>query len=197
MRMKKNDNTSELIIQDDRTVRIIFLIVTIIVFFYTLFLLLLCSIDYNQGGILVCLIVLFSLELPLLVVAILLMGSGRFRISDNSIQSLFFKKIVYEVKKESIYAIVYGHSYSVKGRFSRPPVPTLYIVSHHSNKEDLFNELFSFDLNTLQPYSQFYMLLEGNKNVMTIKNVRKSNLDYLSKHGYKYINCFVRSDIKN
>ena len=190
MKRNKISGISESIIQDERNIKIFFLIFIIIALLYTLVSLLVCSIDYSYGGILVCLIMLFSIEFPLLIGAILLIGSDKYRFNDTSIQNLFFKRIIYEVRKESIYAIVYGHSMSMRGRFGRNQVPTIYIILLPSNQNDTLNELYNFDLKSLYPSCRFYMFLESNEKVLKIKNVQKKYLYVLTKNGYKYINCY-------
>ena len=128
---------------------------------------------------------LFFITFPLVVVGTLFFGFDRYSVDDESIKILFYRKQYDEIKKESIYVILYAYSTGYK--YLRP---TLYIIPLYIKD---IEEIQSIDFSVFyrqKPNSEYYKFLERCKDVIKITGVYDKKMRVLLNHGYKVINCF-------
>lgn len=110
-------------------------------------------------------------------------------VDDFSIKEVFFGHVFYEIQKKDIYVIVYGcgaRSFLNKDR-------AIYIIPLNTECKKKIDSLNLYELiNSKHPA---FKLLNGecSREVfkMTMKN--KELLTVLTKHKYKYINCYDKS----
>ncbi len=134
------------------------------------------------------LFLLFFITFPLVVVGTLFFGFDRYSVDDESIKILFYRKQYGEIKKESIYVILYA--YSCPDYTKRYIRPTLYIIPLCIKD---IEEIQSCDFSVcykLKPDNEILRFLDTCKDVIKITGVYDKKMRVLLKHGYKVINCF-------
>lgn len=105
-------------------------------------------------------------------------------VDDNSIRITRFSKTVKEIKKDDVYAIVYGAIHKPK----HIAETTLFVIPKPTNGDEK-EQFYSLDLRKLNSYNYSFNRVADSRKVICVPVRKKEIMDIFKKHNYSITFC--------